>query len=180
MAKQKLGAIPVPEDLESVIRFFSRLSEVEVIIEAIKGDLKDKIRQLTDEAMDKVLPLESEAESIVDGLFVFAEVNRNKLTEGEKRKTVDTPHGVFGWRLTPPKVTIKGVKRVIELIKKLKLLQFLHTKESVDKKAMLKEPEKAQSIQGVGISQEEEFFVKLTELKLELTRTIKSRKGTKK
>ena len=75
----------------------------------------------------------------------------------------------MGWRTSPPAVQIKDVEDVIKRIKKLGLVDFIRTKETIDKPAMLKNPEKAKSVQGVSITQNEEFFVKPAELKVEVT-----------
>ncbi len=92
------------------------------------------------------------------GLQAYCAAHRDRLAP--KKKSFAFPAGVIGWRLTPPAVSIKGVEAVIALIRKRRLGRFLRRgKVTIDKEAMLKEPDLAKKLDGVAISQVEEFYV---------------------
>jgi len=82
------------------------------------------------------------------------------------------PTGFFGWRSTPPAVSLKNIKAVLKKLKELGLKRFIRIKEEPDKEAMLKEPEVAKSVKGVSITQYEEFFIKPLELEVEIVKKL--------
>ncbi len=115
----------------------------------------------------------------MEGLFAYAEAHRDELTNHGKRKTVEVPTGTFGWRMTPPAVTLRGIEQILGSLKSLKLGRFIRTQEEVDKEAMLKEPDVAKTVKGVSIGQHEEFVAKPAELEVEIaTHVDKLKKAT--
>jgi len=117
-------------------------------------------------------PHQEKVSQLVEGLFAFAEAHRDELTDHGKRKTVEVPTGIFGWRMTPPAVKLRDVESILESLKALKLERFIRTKEEVDKEAMLKEPEVAGTVKGVSIGQHEDFVAKPSELKVEIVTQV--------
>ncbi|MBU2575638.1 host-nuclease inhibitor Gam family protein, partial [Patescibacteria group bacterium] len=124
------------------------------------------------EAMADAKPRQEKVSELLEGLFAFAEAHRDELTEGGKRKTVEVPTGIFGWRTTPPAVSLRDIKSILASLVSLGLERFIRTKEEVDKEAMLKEPEVAKKVKGVSIDQREEFIAKPTELEVEITSDV--------
>ncbi len=95
------------------------------------------------------------------------------MTEQGKKKTVELPTGIFGWRTTPPSVSLKNVKKVMEELKKLGLTQFIRIKEEINKEAILREPDVAKHVKGILITQHEEFVVKPVEVQVEIISDVK-------
>jgi len=177
----KRPVTPVPKHLDEAAKFLSSIGHEQREIDKIKTTLNEKIEELEAEVMDNVKPHEEKISQLVEGLFAFAESSRDKLTDGGKRKTVEVPTGIFGWRVTPPAVSLTSIKVVLASLKTLKLDRFIRTKEEPDKEAMLKEPEVAKTVKGVSISQREEFVVKPVELEVEIASNVKKlKKATKK
>ena len=174
MEKQKMkhAVVPIPASLEGTAEFVGRIGKEQRKINWIQTELNDKVEKLKVEAMAKTTPHEGNISQLIEGLFVFAESHRKELTEDGKKRTIDLPTGVFGWRLTPPAVSLKNVKAVLKELVKLGLKRFIRVKQEVDKDAMLKEPKLAMSVKGVSIGQHEEFVVKPAELKTEITSDV--------
>ncbi len=178
VAKKRIKhpVIPVPRNLEEAAEFLTKIGSEKREIEKIKTRLNDQIESLKASAMADVNDHNEKISQLVEGLFAFAESRRDELTEGGKRKTVDLPTGWFGWRKTPPSVSIRNVRSVITALKELGLERFIRIKEEPDKKAMLKEPEVLKLVKGVSITQHDEFVVKPAELEIEITSNIKKLK----
>ena len=166
----------VPKNLLEAADFLSSIGREKRKIERIQSVLNEKIEELKTKAIAEVKSHEEEISQLVEGLFAFAESNRDKLTDGGKRKTVELPTGLFGWRMTPPAISIRNIKSVLAKLKELKLNHFIRVKEEVNKEAMLKDPELAETIKGVSIIQREEFVVKPTEIQVEIVSDAKKLK----
>jgi len=174
--------IVVPKNLEEAAHFLMEISQEQRIIDKIQSDLNAAVDKLKKEAMDNSKPHQKKISELVEGLFTFAETHRDELTEGGKRKTVELPTGTFGWRMTPPAVSLRNIKSILKSLKNLGLTRFIRIKikEEVDKEAILKEPDIAKTVKGISISQHEEFVVKPAELKIEIAIQVdKFKKATK-
>ena len=164
----KRAVVPVPKNLNEAAQFLAEIGQEQRATDEIRSNLNAKVDELKAEAIADDEPHQKKISELVEGLFAFAEGHRNELTDGGKRKTVEVPTGTFGWRMTPPAVSLRAVKSVLKSLKSLKLKRFIRTKEEVDKEAMLKEPETAKTVQGVSISQHEEFVAKPAVLEVEI------------
>jgi len=170
--KIKHVVVPIPASLEEAAEFVGRIGKEQREIDRIQNKLNEAVEKLKSKSMSESQVRNENISQLVEGLFIFAESHRNELTEDGKRKTVELPTGIFGWRLTPPAVSLKNVKQVLEELVKRRLKQFIRVKQEVDKEAMLKEPDVAKSVKGVTIGQHEEFMVKPAELELEITSDV--------
>jgi len=158
----------VPKSLEEASQFLLKIAEEQRIVEKIQSELNAQVDKLKAEAMESMREHQERITALADGIYIYAEGHREELTEEGKRKTIRVPTGIFGWRITPPAVSLKNVKLVLENLKKLNLERFIKVKEEPDKEAMLREPELAEKIKGVSIIQREEFVVKPSEIEIEI------------
>ncbi|MBU4022858.1 host-nuclease inhibitor Gam family protein [Patescibacteria group bacterium] len=168
----KKAVIPVPKSLDEAAQFLAQIGKEQRATDEIQSGLNAKVDELKTKAMVDVEPHQRKVSELVEGLFSYAEAHRDELTDGGKRKTVEVPTGIFGWRMTPPAVSLRDVESILESLKSLKLKRFIRTKEEVDKEAMLKEPETAKTVKGVSISQHEEFIAKPAELEVEIATQV--------
>ena len=164
----KKAVIPVPKSLDEAAQFLAEIGQEQRVSEEIRSDLNTAVDKLKTQAMADNEPHQKKVSQLVEGLFAYAEAHRDELTDGGKRKTVEVPTGIFGWRMTPPAVSLRDVESILESLKSLKLKRFIRTKEEVDKEAMLKEPDVAKTVKGVSISQHEDFVAKPSELEVEI------------
>lgn len=151
--------LPVPQSRDDAAETLRMIGETNRQIARIEADMNDKIAKLKDEAEKLASPLKDQVVARTEGLKVWAEANRDQLTNSGKVKFADLGTGKISWRLRPASVRITGVDRVIEAIKKLGFAAFLRTKEEVNKEAMLADPEKARMIAGISIGSEGEDFI---------------------
>ena len=185
ISKTKKVRVPiqVPINIDEATNFIGEIGDLERLIKDESGELERQVTALRIATAARVEPMKAQVLAIVNGLFAYATRNRDVLTAGGK-KTVELPTGTFRWRLTPPSVSIDDSEAVIARIKKLGLdAQFLRVREDVDKDAMLKDPEKARSIEGVLIGGQEEFVVKPLTFDTEIVKKVRkktAKKGGKK
>lgn len=95
-----------------------------------------------------------------EGVRIWCEANRIKLTKEGRIKTAKFGAGEVSWRTRPPRVNVRGEGIVIEALKRLGLGRFIRTSETLDKNAILADPDAVQDIKGLSISQGEDFVIK--------------------
>ena len=121
--------------------------------------LDERVTEARQFADAKAAPVEAEIATLTQGLQLWAEANRERLTDGHRRKHVQLAAGRLAWRSRPASVRLKNVDAVLQALKDRQLVQFIRTKEEVDKDAMLRAPEAARAVPGVTIGSEGEEFV---------------------
>lgn len=151
--------LPVPQSRDEAATAVREIGVANREVARLEADMNDAISALRAKAEEAAAPLRSRVAVLTEGLKVWAEANRDALTNGGKTKTADLGAGKVMWRLRPPSVRIASVERCIEAIKSLGLTSFLRVKEEVNKDALLADPDKARSIAGVSIGSEGEDFV---------------------
>lgn len=163
MAKQKTSGanLPVPQSDAEAMTAIAEIGRIDREIARIEADASDEVTKVTEAAGAKAAPLRDRLDAIVDGLKVYCEANRDRLTGGGKSKTIAFSTGTVSWRNAPAGVRFNAtVAVIIQRIKDLNLPQFIRTKEEVNKDAMLADPDKATSVAGVKVrSAGESFFV---------------------
>ncbi len=123
-------------------------------------EANDPIAALQERYGSDVAPLNERARALTDGLQMFCEVNRERLTRGGKVKFSEFATGKVSWRLRPAKVALKKIEDVIERIKAAGLAErFIRVKEEINKEAMLEDRAVASSIKGVTIGSDGEDFI---------------------
>mgnify|MGYP000480565616 CR=1 FL=1 len=129
----KRPAVSAPQNLEETATFVSKIGEEQRAVQEIQADLERDIDALKTKAAKRAQPHVERITERLEGLFIFGEANRDELTKEGKIRTVKVVSGEFGWRWTPPRVTIRGEEDVIARLKKLKLEHFIRTKEEINK-----------------------------------------------
>lgn len=174
----KRVVFPVPKNREEAAEFLAQIGEKQRKITEIESALNNEVKALQAKAMAETKPYEEEVFRLFSGIFAFAQAHRAELTKDGKRKTIPLPTGRFGWRLTPPAVSIDDPDSVVAELKSRGLKRWIITitKELPNKKEMLKEPEKAMEIPGVTISQQEMFAVTPAELKVKIESDVEKLK----
>lgn len=152
------------------IRAQSR-EETEILIKEL-GDAQRELQRVTTLQNDEIgaiteryaQPLQELREAVENrqqAIQAWCESHRDELTNNGKQKTGYFNTGEVQWRQNPPSVRVTKAEQVIENLKLLGLLQFIRTKEEINKDAILLEPETAQTVAGIAIkSGVEEFIVK--------------------
>ncbi|ADE84761.1 host-nuclease inhibitor Gam family protein [Rhodobacter capsulatus] len=158
--KTKASALPIPQDDSEARSAIREIGDLNRKIARAEADLNDEIAALQEKYGTLVEPLRAEIEAKTEGLKMFCEVNRDRLTRGNKVKFARFTTGEISWKLRPAKVTIRKVDEVLATIKKLGLAaQFIRTKEELNKEAMLANRQLAKTIAGVTIGSDGEDFI---------------------
>lgn len=157
-AKAKTRATPAAQSKEEAEAHIARLGDIQRRLARIQADYGDKAAALKAEAEAEAAPLKAEAEDIQTRVQGWCEANRDALTRGGKVKFADLTTGKVTWRNLPPKVSIRGVERVLEECRRLGLTQFIRTKLEPNKDVMLAEAALAATLPGVHIGSEGEEF----------------------
>ena len=174
MAKKKKGrepqwlTTPPPTTLDEAAEYIRLIGEAERAIIRHNTELNDAIALLTKGHAATIEGFVRQYQTLGARLYEYAKANRKALTNDGETKTIILPTGSFSWRMTPKSVDIKKPKEIIALLKALKLERFIRTKEEPDKEAMLKEEEVAAAVEGVSISQRENFTIKPAEVNAEV------------
>jgi len=176
----KRTSVIAPKSIREVAVLIRQVGEHQRKLTQIQTDANNQIEKIKKQAMERSLGHQQRIDQLFEGIFIFAQANRDGLTEKGKKKTVSLPTGDILWRLTPPAVSLKGVEKVIKLCQTRGLARFIRVKKEVDREAMLKEPKVAGKIPGVTIRQKEEFVVKPSEVEIEVSKdTAKLKKAVK-
>ncbi len=155
-SRKKVTSVPQIQNIDEANGTLHIIGVLVRSIETIERELANKVAALRQEADAAIKLLEVQAANLIMNIELFAVKHRQDLLMGGK-KTVTLTSGIFGWRLTPPKVTAGrgGDKKILDILKGLELTEYIRQVESLDKETLLKEkPE----IQGVRYTQKK-FFV---------------------
>ena len=165
--KTKATNLPVPQNDEDARAIIKEIGDQSRELLRLEAELNDKVATLKKEYGDRSDPINERLGALKDGLAMFAEANRDRLTRGGKVKYHDFATGKISWRLKPAKVSVRGVADVIDALKAAGLHRFIRTKEELNKDAMLEERAVAGAIKGVRIGSDgEEFIVEPSETEL--------------
>ena len=180
MAKKKIikhEVIAIPKSLEEATDCLGRIGQARREIDGLTKKTNDRVEEVKAEGVSQVKPYQEEIEKLTDGLYIFTENNRQKLEE-EGKRSFRVPTGTFGLRTTPPAAYISSTKTALASCKQLGLDQFIRIKtvEEINKEAVLREPELASSVNGLSITQREEFVVKPSEIEVEIVSNAKKLK----
>lgn len=152
-------ALPIPADDTEAREAIREIGDRQREALRLQAEMNDQIAALHERYGALVAPINARVTALTEGLQLFCEVNRTRLTGG-KVKYAEFSTGKVSWRLRPAKVTLKKIEDVIEAIRKAGLGdRFLRTKTEVNKDAMLEDRTTASAIKGVSIGSDGEDFV---------------------
>ncbi len=118
-----------------------RIGDLQCRIRIAEAEAKVEIDKITAALQRATAPDHDEISRRAEGIEAFAEPY---LKNSKKTRSRKTPYGVFGWRKSPPAISL-STKHTLGLLKevlKKTAKQFISIKETPDKKAMLKLTEK--------------------------------------
>jgi len=107
MAKREKKVIQTGITCEQMEQAFAEFATADARIVKINADLDVKITKLRDSKADELAKLNEIKEKAFDTLQAYATENREELFS--KKKSLETVHGVLGFRIGTPKLkTLKG------------------------------------------------------------------------
>lgn len=165
MARHKTRAanLPVPQTREQAQQSVTRIGQLQRDLTRMEVAMNDVIAAAKAKFEEKAAPLNGDLDAITEGLRVWADANRDELTDGGKTKTADLGTGKIAWRMRPPSVRApKAAEKLAEVIawlRKRKLERFIRVSEEIDREAMLREPALVAAAPGVSIASAGEDFI---------------------
>jgi phage host-nuclease inhibitor protein Gam len=176
----KKEVVTAPGNIDEAVDYVRLIGEAQRHIDKIATDLNDEVEKLKEKAAEKAKQFEDAVAGLFEGLYIFAETNRAKLTDNDKIRIIKVISGQFGWRTNPPSVEAKDVAKAIAELKTKGLAEYVRIKEELDKEAILKNQAVVNVLKEISIKQDEMFFVKPDEIEAELFRGKGGRKIKKK
>ena len=167
----KTPAAPVvPQNREEASSAIARIGMLQRERTRIEALMNDEMAATKARFEGQAEPYNLQIKALSEGVSIWCAANRQALTENGKVKTHAFAAGEVRWRVTPPKVVIKGVEAVMDALRRGGLGKFIRTKEEISKEAILAEPEAVAAVRGISIEQKEEFVVVPFETELEEVR----------
>lgn len=164
--KKTAALVRVPQDRIEAAVAIARIGTISRETQRIETRMNDELADLKAAYEAEAEPLRAEVEALTEGLHIWAEANRESLTQGGKVKTAQLPTGELVWRIRPPSVRISGADAVMDVLRRRGLARFIRTKEEISKEAILNEPQAVAGVPGIAISQAEDFVVQPFETEL--------------
>jgi len=168
MPRSKPRALVIA-DLKQADAALTELARLERDLAEIEAGMNEKVDQIKTAAGNRAAPLQARRKELGAALATFGELNKTELFG--RRRSLERPHGVIGFRrstklLTLPKLTLA---MVLEKLKDYGFDDAVRVKEAVDKEAMRDWPEQKLETVGMRRVSKDEFFieVKTEELKEE-------------
>ena len=144
-------------ELDLVVGDIARLKTEEA---ALTAEMNEEITAIRSRFEERLTEITADLTLRTTAVANWSSAN---VQEFENKKSLDTIHGVIGWRTTTPALkTLKGWTwdRVLEKLATSGLDRFIRIKSEVDKQALLIERETLDLAPlGVQVVQEETFFV---------------------
>lgn len=169
------------ENNDKVAEAVKRVGDLQRERNELKAKTDEQITKLQAELSEKLAPIDAEIELITKSLHAYCEERKEVFFV--KTKSLELPTGILAYRQSPPSVkgnvTEKKIKEILERNSLTKAVEsfekriskvFLRMKLSLDKEAVLKQPEKAKKLTGIKIeSGIENFYIKPYETNTEIT-----------
>ena len=149
----------IPQSQDEVAAAIRQVGDTSRDLARETADMNDRIAEITQGHQPKIDALKERLQSLQDGIQVWCEANRDRLTNGGKVKTANLVTGNVMWRQRPPSVRIRGEENVLDMLRKLHLNRFIRAKEEVNKEAILSEPKAVSGISGITVVTGMEDFV---------------------
>lgn len=143
---------------------FGKFAFADAKINGITAKMDAELTKIREKAADELAKLQQDREDAMDVLQTYATENKEALFT--KKKSMETTHGVFGFRTGTPKLKLrKGFtwSAVLELLKEFDI-SYIRTSEEVAKDKLLadRDNETMPNLMtkvGVVVDQDEGFFV---------------------
>ena len=157
----------IPSNREEADEFIFKIGEASRDRQLAETAMNEDIAKIKAEYERKAEPAAAAIKKLTAGLQTWCETHRKDLLKGDS-KTVKFGNGEVSWRARPPKVTLRGIEKILAWLEKHKLDRFVRIIREINKEAMLSDPVEAGKIPGVTIgSAGEDFIVTPFEAQLE-------------
>lgn len=158
-AKKLTHSFRVPQDRDEADRMIAMLGEARRDLARREADMNDELAAVKERHERAAAPLKGLAADLMAGIETWCAANRAALTQGGRVKFARFAAGEVKWRVRPPRVTVRAQEQVIAALKGLGLARLVRVTETVNREAILAEPEAVAGIAGISIGSAGEDFV---------------------
>ena len=140
MAKPRLktaAAAYVSQSRDGAANDIRQIGDLSRELTRLQTAMNDEIAETTSHFQPGIDDLRLRIQALQSGVQTWCEAHRAELTEGGRVKTANLITGEIAWRNDPPSVGLRGVDKIIEMFRALKLTSYLRQKAEVDKEAIL-------------------------------------------
>ena len=146
----------VCESLEMTQAAIREIGDIQRTLSGISATANDEIAVITERAAQLGNPLRERLAALQEAVQIWCEANRSQICGAGKSANLIT--GEVSWRINPPSVRLTGEAKVIERLQAAGLHDFVRTKESVNKEAVLERPLEVKHITGIKVISGVEVF----------------------
>lgn len=159
--KRPSHSVAIPQTRDEANAAIRQIGIWQREVARIETEMNETLASIREEYESRAQPIAAQANASIDAVQVWAEANRAALTRNGKVKSATLPAGTVEWRTTPPSVQIRGLAAVLQKLRAAFKLDFIRTKEEVNKEAILATPtdHPVRQLEGITITQREEFAV---------------------
>ncbi|MFT4098457.1 MAG: host-nuclease inhibitor Gam family protein [Rhodoblastus sp.] len=174
-SKTRAANLAVPQNADEATAFIGRIGIAERMVARIEHDMNDQIAKIKQASEEAAAGYIADSKALTEGLRIYCDANRDKLTDGGKVKFHQFGTGKVEWRHLPPSVRMKTGVKAEDVIAWCEAQEdhpeyaerFVRTKKELDKDALRSSP-MADDIPGIIIgSAGEQFTVAPVELQIE-------------
>jgi phage host-nuclease inhibitor protein Gam len=155
----KTPAARVPQSREEADALLARLGVLVRDRQVVQAAHDEAVAAAKAKAEREAAPIDAEIAEATRLIQAWAEANRSELTKGGRTKTVKMPAGVLCWRAGRARLVVRDEQGAIDHLFKAGKTNFIATKVSLDKAALLKAPDVVEDVPGIEIALDDEQFV---------------------
>ncbi|MGG4624334.1 host-nuclease inhibitor Gam family protein [Serratia odorifera] len=148
-----------PRNRDDIAEAIKRLGELDREMSALENELNEKISQLTDRYMTSIKQSKSQYQRLYQDIAIWCEANKERLLTDDGKKSVNLITGEVKWRIRPPAVIVNDPQQALAALKRFGLNQFIRTRETINKEAILHQPEQIKGIAGIAILEGQEDVI---------------------
>lgn len=134
-----MKAYEVPESRKDAEAMIKQIGLRQRELSTAENKLSDKVAKTKEGFEGKLKEYQDDIQAMQNAIQAYAEKHREELIP-EGKKSTKLNGGEIGWRTTKDKVVCKNTKHAVQVLKDTRKKKFLRTSESLDKSAILKEP----------------------------------------
>lgn len=158
--KLQRSAVPVPINRAEAEMLAGAICALKIEERQMRTDMDAQVKAIREKYEGIFAHVAQAVAPRMEALMQWAEAHPDEF---QGRRSVDLLHGVAGWRMTPPAVKpMRGFTwaGVLDRLKELGRLEFIRTKEEVNKESILaaRETEDLRELR-VQVVQEDEFYL---------------------
>ncbi|MBI9081732.1 MAG: host-nuclease inhibitor Gam family protein [Pseudodesulfovibrio sp.] len=161
MARSK-PTTTVVADVKQAEAAMLELAQIGRDYERVRLNAEEEIAQVKENTRNEMGPLLDRRKKLEDAICTFATLNKVELFS--KRKSLDTPYGLYGFRKSTKLQTLPKIKLsdVLERLRELSITEAIKVKSSVDKEAMRDWPDSRLETVGMRRISNDEFFLEVS------------------